>query len=330
MKVILLISLVILLCIGGSVFLVKDTGGEYSGHWQKIVSEDNLSHSTSLVPMKFFDRNNGIALKTFSIQQTSDGGRKWRDVYHKEENGVYGGTFTNEDKGWVVGTKNLTEPLVLITTDKGSSWKEMNFDVKSLEMLKGKFSLFRDICFDPKGSAWISGDGGLVEIDSTQQQLKLVRLISVKEGLFNISCNDSGEIWAIGVKNSLFNFKGVWNKIDINEKFSFSNVKSIGKDVWLIGYDSAGQGVLLKSQDGGKTWENKAPESASVLNDLYLKDKKGWLIGNSGKIYYSDTDGNSWKSFSSPTNSDLLSIYFLDSNNGWISGDNATILKYQN
>ena len=150
MKVVLLISLVILLCIGGFMFSIQTIKTGYSGSWERIDDGANLSHTIPLVPIKFFDRNNGVAVQSLTIQRTKDGGHNWREVYYKEQNGVYGGAFTNENEGWVVGTKDLKEPLVLRTADKGNSWKEVNFDGKSLEMLKGKFTLFRDVCFDTK------------------------------------------------------------------------------------------------------------------------------------------------------------------------------------
>ena len=330
MKVVLLISLVILLGIIGFMFSIKNIKTEYSGGWERIDDGTNLSHTIPLVPIKSFDKNNGIAIRIFTIQRTDDGGRNWSEVYYEEGNGVYGGVFTNENEGWVVGTKNLKEPLVLKTDDKGISWKEVNFDEKSLEMLKDKFTLFRDICFDTQGQTWISGDGGLIKIDTTQQELKLVSLFPVKEGLFRISCSDSGETWATGVKNSVFRFEDAWNKIELNENYWISNVKTFGTSTWLIGSDNLDDGILLFSRNGGQTWENKTPELAKTLNDLYLRDGEGWLVGVNGSIYYSSNNGDTWTKTKSPTESDLLHIFFLDSNNGWISGDKGIILKYQN
>lgn len=330
MKVVLSGLLAVLLSVGGFLFSMQFTKTKSSESWEKIVDESNLSHTIPLVPIKFFNKNNGIAVRGLTIQKTDDGGSNWDKVYYEEENGVYAGIFTNETEGWVVGTENLEKPLVLRTNDKGISWRKINFDEKSLEALKGKFTYFRDICFDTKGKTWIIGNGGIVQVDTYGQELKLVSLFPTKEGLYRVSCNDSGEIWAVGIRNSVFHFRYGWVKNDLNEKYWFSNIKSIETDVWLIGQDDSDKGVLLKSQDNGQTWENKTPESAKTLNDLYLKDGKGWLVGAEGSIYYSSDNGNSWTKSESPTKADLLHIFSLDTNNVWISGDRATILKYQN
>lgn len=329
MKFIFVSIIAVLLIFGACLQEKKWSGNEFSGNWE-ILTEANITDTIPFRPIKFFDKNNGIAVRSLSIQRTVDGGKNWDVAFYEDNIGIFSGVFTSESEGWVVGSDNLEKPFVLKTTDKGISWKRINFDEKSTGELKGKILYFRDICFDNKDTAWIVGEGGVVQVDTQKQDLKLLSLFSTKESLYRISCNGSGDIWADSSKNSVFYFREGWVKKELDANYSFSSVKSIGSDVWLIGKDDSGKGILLKSQDGGKTWDNKAPESAKALNDLYLKNGKGWLIGDEGSIYYSSDNGNSWVKSESPTKVNLLNIFFLDSNNIWISGDRATILKYQN
>ena len=162
------------------------------------------------------------------------------------------------------------------------------------------------------------------------------KFFSTKESLFSISCNNSGDIFAVGENSSIYHYNNGWTKINVNQDYRFKKVLSIGNDIWILGESSTSSdstspnGVLLKSQNNGQTWENKTPKLAKTLNDLYLKNGEGWLIGDEGNIFYSSDDGESWIKSESPTNNNLYCIFFLDSKNGWISGDKATILKYQN
>lgn len=326
---------IILLCIIGSILLFFNTQSynstsSHQGKW-KIVNETSLQHGIYLKLIKFFDKERGIAVASFSIQKTINGGNSWTTVFDASENkGVYSGKFDQKGNGWVVGTKNLKIPLVLKTEDEGDTWKEIAFDERSLEKLNGKFTYFRDICFDGAGKNWIVGDGGMIQTEIYGQELKLIKFFPIDGGLYNISCNENIAVWAIGSGNSVFRFQDNLVKMELDKDYQFSNVKLVGSNIWLLGQDSLKKGVLLKSQNDGQTWENMSPESAKRLNDLYINDGKGWLIGSEGEIYYSNDDGNSWINTISPTKNNLISVYFVDSKNGWISGEKTTILKYQN
>jgi photosystem II stability/assembly factor-like uncharacterized protein len=63
--------------------------------------------------------------------------------------------------------------------------------------------------------------------------------------------------------------------------------------------------------DNGQTWEIGTPNSAGVLNDLFLKDGHGWSVGAEGSIYRSSDNGDSLVNFKSPTQNDLQEIVVL-------------------
>ena len=88
-------------------------------------------------------------------------------------------------------------------------------------------------------------------------------------------------------------------------------------------------GILLRSRDKGRTWEDKTPKSAPLLKDLVLRDGRGWLVGAGGAIYLSMDNGESWIKLETPTQNDLQEIFFLDSRHGWIVGDKATVLRLE-
>ena len=326
MKIFLLVAVLAAIVFGGFLLRRPRTETTPSEDW-RIVYQDSLTHSIPFKLVKFFNKDEGIAVRGLTIQKTNDGGITWNEVYYDEKNAIYAGNFTNENEGWVVGTENLELPLILRTGDKGITWRKVDFDEKSLEVLRGKFKYFRDICFGNKGKAWIVGDGGIVKTETYGHKLTIVSLFQTKEELDSVSCSDSDDAWAVGYSNSVYHYQKHWVKNDLSEKYRFSKVKMFGTGVWLIGKDNSDNGILLTSQDGGRTWENKAPESGKALNDLFLYDKTGWLIGTEGSIYYSVDGGSSWAISKSPTKLNLFHILSLDRNSFWISGDEAIILK---
>jgi photosystem II stability/assembly factor-like uncharacterized protein len=139
----------------------------------------------------------------------------------------------------------------------------------------------------------------------------------------------------VGENSAVYHFQDGWTKKEINENSFFSRVVSFGQEIWILGGESSSvtknsrKGILLRSQNNGQTWENKTLESASVLNDIYVKDKNGWLVGNEGSLYSTRNGGNSWNKENSPTQNDLIKLFPLNSQNIWVVGDRVSVLKYQ-
>lgn len=88
---------------------------------------------------------------------------------------------------------------------------------------------------------------------------------------------------------------------------------------------------LLSIPAFSQTWSQQNSSTTEDLNScLFVTKTKGWAIGNSGVILYTENGGNTWTSQQSNTTSDLFGIYFLDSLKGYIVGRCATVLKTVN
>lgn len=321
----------------GLFYLVSSerTGGQ-GFSWQ-IITKGTFIHEPRFSHVFFFNGNSGIVLSGSTIETTHDGGKNWNTVPQKYIQGFYSLRFTDKKSGWIVGSEEK-KPLVFKTDDQGLNWQKVKFDEKSLKELEGKFTFFSDICFDTVGKTWIVGNGGIVEAVTDRQNWKIFNIIPANEILHSVSCTHSGEVWAVGNGGAVFHYKDGWSRKEIDTKYVFKRVISTGDDIWILGenptIDSnlmaavSRRGLLLRSRDRGQTWENKTPDSAPALSDLFLKEGKGWLVGAKGNIFYSTDNGNSWSKFRSPTENDLDKIFFLDSDNGWIVGDRAVVLRY--
>lgn len=61
------------------------------------------------------------------------------------------------------------------------------------------------------------------------------------------------------------------------------------------GWACGGQGVILRTEDGGTTWELARVESAAQLNAIRFADgTTGWCVGGNGTILYSNNGGVNW------------------------------------
>jgi photosystem II stability/assembly factor-like uncharacterized protein len=101
---------------------------------------------------------------------------------------------------------------------------------------------------------------------------------------------------------------------------------------WIVGT----QGTILKTADGGKTWEQTPIEAESLLQSYFLDDRNGWVVGKFGTILRTVNGGANWDPVkltpdARVDNIHLRGIRFApDRINGWIVGDQGTILHTGN
>lgn len=295
-------------------------------------------HAGPFLSIFFFDKNNGIAVGSISIEKTNDGGTNWSAVKNWDENNRgFSSILSANGQLWIVGSEK-DKPLVLTTKTHGfnwEDWKHVVFEEKNLSELNSKFTSFYDMCFDHSGNAWAVGDGGVAQLTPSDKEWQVSSIFVSKDRLNSVSCNPSGQVWAVGENSTALRYQNGWEKIETGKVGVFTKVISYDKETWILGGESTSKvnslrkGVLVRSRDNGQTWENKGPESASVLHDININGKSGWLVGDDGSLYSTGNSGDSWNKEVSPTQNDLLNIFFLDSQNIWAVGDRGSVLKYQ-
>lgn len=335
-----------------SVLRSQNTTWELVGD-SKSIHEPNFSHPF------FFDPNNGFVISGLEINRSADGGATWNPISLSPGRAFYSFAFADRKNGWAVGTSPDDKPLIMETTDSGSTWQSVIFEQDTANELKA--TKFTDICLsagqvwllsknyitgptrDPSGNeVWSKrrlGNDAIVRGSIKDRTLRIVNVFYVNDELRSISCTNSGEAWAVGDRSAVFHYENGWKRAasETNKKYTFIRAVPTGNDVWLVGGDwtetdsvVAGfprPGILLRSRDNGQTWRDETPRSASLLSDLVLTNGKGWLVGAQGTIFFSNDNGNSWTKMTSPTRNNLSHIFLHDSQNVWIVGDRRTVLR---
>jgi len=91
---------------------------------------------------------------------------------------------------------------------------------------------------------------------------------------------------------------------------------------------AAGENLLIRTTDGGLTWEELDIPELSQINDLgFWNENNGLAIGEEGTVLKTENGGNLWSKISSPTISNLLSISIVDENNIIIIGESSEIYQ---
>ena len=123
--------------------------------------------------------------------------------------------------------------------------------------------------------------------------------------------------------------------IDFYSVFFWQNVGYISG-----GSETLSKKVILKSNDGGNTWNIVLHENGKPLKKLFFTNENiGYVVGSGGDIYKTMDKGNTWTKLNVPlqvADRDFNSLYFLNENTGFIVGGKTsndsiqTILKTQN
>jgi photosystem II stability/assembly factor-like uncharacterized protein len=106
---------------------------------------------------------------------------------------------------------------------------------------------------------------------------------------------------------------------------------------WCVGgksftYGSSSKRVILKTTDGGDTWETNLFASYTVpLKKVYFTDaNNGWVVGEydqySGNVLYTSDGGDTWEVQDPGVTTQLTDVHFTDSNTGWITGYSGLLL----
>jgi photosystem II stability/assembly factor-like uncharacterized protein len=92
------------------------------------------------------------------------------------------------------------------------------------------------------------------------------------------------------------------------------------------GYAVGDGGTILKSTNGGLTWQDQSIPGLTPLYDVFVFDQNNVVVvGQGGSIFKTTDGGLSWSSVQSGVSDDLLSVAF-SGNNGVCGGSNQTII----
>lgn len=118
---------------------------------------------------------------------------------------------------------------------------------------------------------------------------------------------------------------GKWKKVAENTYSPLSDVFFINENIgWIAGQS----GTILKTTDGGYTWEEPAdplPVSASMYSIYFVDENIGYAGGANDLILKSIDGGATWTEIAfESVGGKVYSIYFADENIGWVLTGTST------
>lgn len=277
--------------ITGITMFTADTGCIVTGDGNFIRTNDRGKTWTRsedisgarLESLCFLDKKTGwICGHKGKILFTADGGHEWTDQSWKDTIAIFLEIqMINRDTGVVVGMRpdsaNTMASIALRTTDGGKTWKQletMGMAYSEIQYNKADRKFF----LMSLGKMHISNDGGnkwrsLYTVEGAPARTFSIYgntgIMAGPKGVCAYSA-DSGKTWYMNARSK--------------EEHFVSSALVDSKRGFIAGLD----GLMLATQDGGRTWEPvKLPETFLVL-DMYVRRNTVYAVGTQGVILYTE------------------------------------------
>lgn len=308
---------------GGVLLATSDGGNSWIG--QRLVEEDNLEFRFNKI--LFLDDSIGFILGD-KIYKTTNGGNTWIAKTSEESEGFSSIHFSDNLKGFAVGENSVFAR----TTDGGDTWlverigtpdtvDGINFVTQSngwaiwddclfattsgglrwtrVELPdKGESSVI-DVDVLANGSAWaISADGKIWGKASNSTEWNAQESGSSEE-LTKIQFINETDGWVVGANGTvLYTTDGgvTWQSRQSGTDAYLSGVRFLDRDTgWVSGVNT-----LLRTVNGGKSWESRLPESTDGFARFYVLNREvafQTIVFPGDDVFYAlrtDDGGESW------------------------------------
>ena len=252
-----------------------------------------------------------------AIWYTNDSGQSWMEQQVPGCAGIQDIDFVNDSTGWAVGGY-----MIRHTTDGGATWTEQVwYDSTNEEHF---YLSLVAVDFTDELNGWVVGERILHTTDGGQTWSGADSIAWATDVEFL-----SPQIGAlVGLEQIYLTDDGGQNWTEINPQapsFLFDGLSAIAmldtERSVLVG----GAGEVLKSDDGGATWQLLSAQLISSFQDVCFVDTlNGWAVGdnyNDACIVHTTDGGLTWTPQSVDPPVVFEGLFFLDHLRGWAVGN---------
>ena len=307
--------------IGGDAFYHTVNGGTT---WTK----STVPAGTWSYGARFFDRLHGVAVgEAGNIVRTPDAGASWQTIQPQgSSQRLWGVEYSGSDTVFLAGDSGV----ISRSLDGGTTFSSIQ---------SGGTAVTHDIDALDSRRAWSAQDGGEITytVNGGRQWVRTtVQGFDLLGKIFAVAFADTARGWAAGANPFFGGSNGIlarssdggktWQQQLVIPDFTFNGLETINTLTAFAvgGYDFVGGGLVLRTVDGGISWQDVAPISAGFRDVFFLDANTGWIAGAS--LYKTTDGGNTWTKQFGDSGTEFTAVSFADAQNGWAVGFNNLVL----
>jgi photosystem II stability/assembly factor-like uncharacterized protein len=294
----------------GSVLKTLDGGN----NWEVLSSE----MSSTINKIGFFNSNDGYALTTNwggnDVISTKDGGYTWT-IDTLIENGPF---YNMQIEGESFYLLNNSSQLMK-SVNAGVDWELFNVSDSS--------SGYNDMFFVNNNTGYLCGSDGLFVKTEDGGSTWVDKPLYGNYNLNTLFFINENVGWMFDTQARVVlrttNGGDDWDWTFIGDFFNYQPRSIFFVDEHL-GYITSTEGILFKTYDGGRTWEEFSFISGNGHSQIYFVNEiEGWY-SISSRVYHTFDGGLSWVNDQS-LGSSLNTMFFLNNEQGWLGGQDGIV-----
>lgn len=266
---------------------------------RSIASAEDEDFNYRFNSISFKGKEGWIVGKPAILLYTSDAGETWDRIPLSSQ--LPGDIVYIKATGEKSAEMVTDQGAIYITSNKGYNWRAAVQETVSATLNRTVSSgisgasyytgTFNTVNRSPEGNyVAVSSRGNFYLTWEPGQPFWQPHNRAVARRIQNMGWRADGGLWLLARGGGLYLSKGT----GIREDFEEVSVQSRGFGILDVGYRSleeawaaGGSGILLRTNNGGKTWiREKAADNiaANLYSVKFINDKKGFVLGNDGVL----------------------------------------------
>jgi len=292
-------------------------------------TQQNAPTFLDLFSVSFINADTGWIFGTYmTILRTFNRGQTWNlmSTGSPSADWLTEGTFTDFNHGWAVGGElYMSYGTIYKSIDGGQNWDTVLITSGYLQ----------SISFPCTDTGYVCGSDGVFLKTTDGGQTWNDVLTGLTNSFRHLSFNNSMNGYAVSIQmqnNVIHTFDGGMTWIPLSVGPAFCGLQKISSTNDTIAYLNGNNGLMMKTDDGGLSWNELCIGSHATFYDIFFHDQQnGWAagFGYPSSVAHTTNGGASWEEFTSPLYiiGPIRSICFGDMNNGLMVGNFGPILK---
>lgn len=350
-------TLPVVFCLLLSAYCLPPTAYSRSAVWER----QRTGTFAWLHSVFFVDERRGWAVGSKgALLSTADGGQTWELRKPPTEDALRDLFFQDAETGWLVCERSMFKPMekeesvsyLLKTADGGQTWARVEVTRGPDVDLKLAGLRFADRehgwVYGEMGALFSTADGGQTwarQRVPTRHLLLGASFLDAQTGWLSgggltvLKTTDGGATWRSGAVFLPANGVRQEQVTVTTEQHSVEEeTRTVGgrrlNAVWFAtherGWAVGGEGVIIATADGGRTWR---PQASGVGEDLYdvrfFDEVEGWAVGRGGVLLHTRDGGRTWAE-AKRVSTHALERLFTIGRRAWAVGFGGTIVALKN